>query len=423
MMVKFQDLPWTEWEDVFLLLEKLFPAPQKVALGISWGSDSMYLAFLMVSFWGKKNRPKDQLFFLHCNHQVRKESSDEQKFLSDFFQDWNFGVFIREKNWSPTENELRKRRYACFQKFCQENQISTLVLWHHLNDRVETSMMNLIRGCGLKGLLNMHIQDHHPLLPSCIKLMRPLLWFTKKAIEENCLRLHIPFFQDETNTNPEVSLRNRIRNGILPLFEDLSFETAQGSSFLESRKTIYQELEKQDKSDPLKRLIPIKKNPYRNAEEAFQRMIPKNSRKDASVLVDLLQTLDITVRKGELQELENWIANGTGIHELDGRTIFLSHDQVFIIKAKPRFWEKELHLEKKITEGGVQSFGKFQLDIPKKLINATLRFPRPGDYFHWKLLKKRAINQKIPIFRRNSLPLAEKDGKIIVVFEPAHLIF
>gem|GEM_PF-1781384 len=36
-------------------------------------------------------------------------------------------------------------------------------------------MMNLIRGCGLKGLLNMHIQDTHPLLPSCIKLMRPLL--------------------------------------------------------------------------------------------------------------------------------------------------------------------------------------------------------------------------------------------------------
>ena len=99
-------------------------------------------------------------------------------------------------------------------------------------------------------------------------------------------------------------------------------------------------------------------------------------------MVSLLQALDITVRKGELQELENWIANGTGIQELDGRTIFLSHDQVFIIKAKPRFWEKELHLEKKITEGGVQSFGKFQLDIPKKLINAMLRFPRPGDYFH-----------------------------------------
>ena len=306
MMVKFQDLPWTEWEDVFLLLEKLFPAPQKVALGISWGSDSMYLAFLMASFRGKKNRPKDQLFFLHCNHQVRKESSDEQKFLSDFFQDWNFVVFIREKNWSPTENELRNRRYACFQKFCQENQISALVLWHHLNDRIETSMMNLIRGCGVKGLLNMHVQDAHPLLPSCIKLMRPLLWFTKKTIEENCLRLHIPFFQDETNTNPEVSLRNHIRNKILPLFEDLSFETAQGSSFLESRKTIYHELEKQDKSDPLKRLIPIKKNPYRNAEEAFQWTIPKNSRKDTSVLVSLLQALDITVRKwGSLMELES----------------------------------------------------------------------------------------------------------------------
>ena len=52
MMVKFQDLPWTEWEDVFLLLDKLFPVPQKVALGIFDGE-----------FLGEEKSNKGSAFF------------------------------------------------------------------------------------------------------------------------------------------------------------------------------------------------------------------------------------------------------------------------------------------------------------------------------------------------------------------------
>jgi len=57
------------------------------------------------------------------------------------------------------------------------------------------------------------------------------------------------------------------------------------------------------------------------------------------------------------------------------------------------------------------------------LIGAKLRFSKEGDRFQGKQLKKRMINQKIPIFWRNSLPLAEKEGKIIFVFRPQHLLW
>gem|GEM_PF-6534505 len=57
------------------------------------------------------------------------------------------------------------------------------------------------------------------------------------------------------------------------------------------------------------------------------------------------------------------------------------------------------------------------------LIGAKLRFSKEGDRFQGKQLKKRMINQKIPMFWRNSLPLAEKEGKIIFVFRPQHLLW
>jgi hypothetical protein len=118
-----------------------------------------------------------------------------------------------------------------------------------------------------------------------------------------------------------------------------------------------------------------------------------------------------------LKNSEDWF------FESQSRTIFLSHERIYFIKGKQRFREKELNLEKEITYAWTQKFWNYQLDIPQELIWAKIRFPKKWDYYKWKLFTKRALNKKIPIFRRNSLPLAEKDEKIIVVFEPQHIIF
>ena len=45
----------------------------------------MLLAFLVQTFREKQGRNQNFLFFLHCNHKVRRESDDEQAFLQDFF--------------------------------------------------------------------------------------------------------------------------------------------------------------------------------------------------------------------------------------------------------------------------------------------------------------------------------------------------
>lgn len=137
----------TQFPEFFNLLEGFFPQAKKVAVGLSGGADSMLLSHLLISFWQEKNWDSNQLFFLHCNHQMRKESKEEAEFLVQYFQGFNLEIFTRTSMKLVSEETLRSWRYGCFQKFCQEKEIQTLALGHHLNDRIETSMMNMLRGC------------------------------------------------------------------------------------------------------------------------------------------------------------------------------------------------------------------------------------------------------------------------------------
>lgn len=423
MLTHFQSLPVVKnmLPELFSVLGTFFLKPKKLAIGLSGGSDSMFLAFLIASFWQEKNRDSHLLFFLHCNHQIRKESDEEENFLYDFFQNWNFIIFKREKNWRTSEDELRKWRYACFQQFCTEQQISQLALGHNLTDRIETSLMNLVRGCGLQGFLNMQFVDTHYLLGE-VQLLRPLLSLSKQKIEAFCKELEIPFVQDQTNFESTTSLRNKIRNEFLFPLSAISRETSDGEkSFFESWNLIYQEAKK---SDNPSYLIPIKKNPYRNAQFAYERTIPPWMRTEFSALGGLFAQLNIPISKGELLSLQKWLQKGKdGFREISSWTMFLAHGQVFVIQGKKKFREKELTLEKEITQSGIQTFWLFQLELWDGLIGTKVRFSREWDIFQGKSLKKRMLNQKIPIFRRNSLPLAEKDGKIIFVLRPQLLIF
>ena len=74
-----------EIAQLFLELEQVFPYPKKAGVAVSGGSDSMLLSYLLVSFFVKKGRNSDVLYFLHCNHAVRPESECEAQQLEKLF--------------------------------------------------------------------------------------------------------------------------------------------------------------------------------------------------------------------------------------------------------------------------------------------------------------------------------------------------
>ncbi len=407
--------------ELFAQMQELIPKERKLAVAVSWGSDSMLLAFLVQTFRENQGRNQNFLFFLHCNHKVRRESDDEQAFLQDFFHQYNFVVFERVENISANEESLRSRRYEQFSRFMREHSIEVLLTGHNLTDRIEGTMLNMLRGCGIKGFVGMKRVEEHILLDGK-QVLRPLLWLSKEKIQNLVEDFGIPYFHDKSNDDNSVSKRNLIRNQFLSPLAEHSFGDDGEKAFWHSRNLVYQHVEQQflDKNLFLK---PLKLNPYRWAIQGFEWCLPEGLELEKS-LGGVASTLDINLSQGEYLELcRGFKESSDGYWSFGDWQIFVAHGKKYFIKGKKVFWEKELVLEKKVTEIWIQTFGLYQIEVWEGLLWAKIRFAKQGDKYQGKSLKKRMLNQKIPIFRRNALPLAEKEGKIILVWKPEMLIF
>jgi len=408
----------TKFHETYSFLESFYEKLkwEKIAIAVSWWSDSIFLSYLILSFYVEKNLDTNNIHFLHCNHKIREESETEAKYLTNFFNKYNFKLFIRDNSKEQKEEALRERRYQQFNTYCCDNKIKYLFFWHNLTDKLETSLMNTIRWCGLNGFLNMETISNHPLLDKNIYVIRPLLSLPKSEIEEFCIKNKIKYFEDKTNFDTSTSLRNKIRHEFIIPLSKLWKENI----FFQSWNTIYNEIISNKAQNYL---LPIKTCPYWNATNSYKWAIPKNLI-TTETLANVFSSLWIIIKKWELNELlQRLTNNGEWYHVFEWRTLFHSHSEIYFIQSDKKFWEKELHLEKEIKTAWIQCFWKYKIDIPSSLIWTTIRFPAPWDHYKNKLLTKRAINQKIPIFWRNILPLAEKDKKIIFVFEPSNLIY
>ena len=146
----------------------------------------MMVASQILYFYWKNNLDLSKIHIAHCNHKIRLESEDEAKFMSDFFSGLDFHLFERKNLENNDENSLRNRRYSQFSSLQKSTKSTFVFLGHHLNDRVESTFLNLMRGSGINGFLNMcEVEDHH-LLPNECKICRPLLSTSKNEILNIC---------------------------------------------------------------------------------------------------------------------------------------------------------------------------------------------------------------------------------------------
>ena len=101
----------------------------------------------------------------------------------------------------------RKVRYDFFEKVKKETGASKIAVAHNQDDNVETILLNLIRGCGLKGLTGMDFLTNY--------IIRPLLTIEKKDILEYNIYQNLNPCIDITN-NQNIYVRNKIRNILIP---------------------------------------------------------------------------------------------------------------------------------------------------------------------------------------------------------------
>lgn len=206
----------------------LVPEKETALLAVSGGIDSICLASLFL------NSSAGRRFAVaHCNFHLRGEDSDSDEALVAAWcgrngvryhkADFDTEQYASSHNIS-IEMAARELRYDWFASLCRENGYYGVAVAHNANDNAETLILNLLRGTGLRGITGMQVETVVPVTRdelSGVRLLRPMLSFSRKQIEEYVAANSLEYHDDRTNAET-VYKRNRIRHLVFPVFESLN---------------------------------------------------------------------------------------------------------------------------------------------------------------------------------------------------------
>ena len=399
---------------------------EKVILALSGGVDSMVLSDLLL-------KSKVEFVAAHCNFHLRGEESDgDEKFVQEYAEKLGIQCFVKHfdteqyavENGISIEMAARDLRYAWFEELRQQLGYEKIAVAHHADDQAETFFINLLRGAGLRGLKGM--------LPKTSVIIRPLLWASREQIRQYAVESQIVWREDHTNAE-SVYLRNKIRNQLLPLFDELQPEARQGLykslEHLASENELYREL----LNEKLSQIVV-----QEGETQSFPTLNSKFSTLNFQLLFEWLRQFGFNADQCRFI----YEAIGTGIgnqyysptHRL---VIGRNELQLFEIKeyscveVQVGIGEKELFSPIHLKFAQFEKFADFtidkssavaQLDFDKLKFPLTLRHWRHGDRFHplgmkgSKLLSDFFVDQKFTEQQKSSVwLLTSSDGDIVWV--------
>jgi tRNA(Ile)-lysidine synthase len=216
----------TEKFKKFIAQENLFSPKEKLLLAISGGIDSVVLCELC-------HQSGFDFIIAHCNFQLRgQESKRDENFVRTLAEKYGKEFLVKKfdtKNYAD-ENKVsiqvaaRELRYAWFTEVVdrwpmtdvrqneQRPTINCIVTAHHLNDSIETLLMNFFKGTGISGL--------HGILPKQGKIIRPLLFSKKEELKQFAEENNLKWVEDSSNESDKYS-RNYLRLNIIPALKEI----------------------------------------------------------------------------------------------------------------------------------------------------------------------------------------------------------
>jgi len=197
-----------------------FLQDKKILLAISGGVDSMVLLDLF-------KKLSYQIAVAHCNFNLRSEASDlDEQLVKEYCKDNDIHFFVNSFN-TVVYAELHKQsiqiaarelRYQWFDELLKNNDLDFIVTAHHLDDSVETFLINFTRGTGLDGLLGIPEINE--------QTVRPLLFFSRNQILDYAIQNNIAWREDASNATTKY-LRNKIRHDIIPILKEKNTDFLQ----------------------------------------------------------------------------------------------------------------------------------------------------------------------------------------------------
>ena len=195
--------------------QNLFTRQDKILLTVSGGVDSMVLMSLCVN-------SGYNVGVAHCNFSLRGQESDEDEIMvQETARRYGIECYNKrfdtqgemERTGESMEMAARRLRYEWFYELCDKHNYTVIAIAHHIDDSIETFFINMLRGTGLRGLTGISNRIG--------RVVRPLMFATRKEILDYALHKHITFREDSSNRSTKY-LRNKIRLGLIPRLKEIN---------------------------------------------------------------------------------------------------------------------------------------------------------------------------------------------------------
>jgi tRNA(Ile)-lysidine synthase len=191
-------------------LDPLIPPGRRLGIAVSGGPDSLALLLLAVAA-----RP-DSVEAATVDHGLRAESRNEAEAVAAICDDLGvphaiLAVQWRDKPTTAIQERARRERYRLLRFWAEEGGLAAVATGHHADDQAETLVMRLKRGAGLRGLAGMRPRTISA--GSAVRLIRPLLGWRRRELEEICAAAGVTPVVDPSNRDERFE-RVRIRDAL-----------------------------------------------------------------------------------------------------------------------------------------------------------------------------------------------------------------
>ena len=390
---------------------------EKILIAFSGGPDSVFLYNLLFYL---KEYYSIEISLIYVNHNLREDVENDLNFVEEFSKENNVPLYIESvdvkkyaaENKKSIELAARELRYEAIEKVLQNLNYDKIATGHNLDDNIETFIFRLLRGTSLKGLKG---------IPSERKnIIRPILQFEKKEILNYLQENKKSYIIDYTNSENDYT-RNYIRNEIFPMFVNIN------PTFRNKVNELIQEI---NNKESLKTYISEEKN----TKEKF---------------VQYLEKYDVELSRKKIDQIYGTLYNENGDMNINGSKEFYlgngkklrkKYDKLEVIVEEKREVDEErveikqnipikwydyniiltdniLHTKsmEDFKEGNV-TFLKFTEKYEDENYKIFVRKRTEGDTIllnnlGHKKLKKILIDEKIPKWERDRIPVFEMEYK------------
>ena len=328
------------------------------------------------------------------------------------------------------EETAREMRYMFLYQVARQVGADYIATAHHANDNMETILLHLVRGCGLRGLSGIP--------PKRGLLIRPLLTTRRQEIEQY-LRYHgLPWREDPSNRDLSYT-RNRIRYRVLPELEALNPNLMERISTM--AQSVWEDEEYLTQAAKTQ-MGEVQQEPCSCSASAhlIGQMPPPLARRAVRILLGLATQGNDNCTSYHLEQLValcHSLSPSASLSLPNGLLACREYDRL-VLKHRPAVTLSEeiplsmvgetvsgtwvITCEPTIYQGQAQGAFCFFLSQSKCPI-LTVRCRKRGDLLTLpkrprKTVKKWMIDEKIPAHVRNTLPVFVADGQLAAV---AHL--